>query len=203
MYFYNFLCLAPKLEIFHVLGMKLFLISASNMDSPKACGPPPSEATYADLTTAAASISEHAKSNGYALFKRSSKQRRVIYACDQAGKPQARAKNPNIHESKRREGSCSKKCDCQMKVALKLDQITQQWELEVIEGSYNHNASADPSAHPAYRIAALDSRIVTEIESLTLSGLNNSQILAVICRSNPSVLLAQKDMSNLVQKTRL
>jgi hypothetical protein len=28
------------------------------MDSPKACGPPPSEATYADLTTAAASISE-------------------------------------------------------------------------------------------------------------------------------------------------
>ena len=63
-----------------------------------------------------------------------------------------------------------------MKVALKLDQITQQWELEVIEGSHNHDASADPSAHLPYRIAALDSRIITEIESLTLSGLNNSQI---------------------------
>ena len=124
MYFHKFLCPALKLEFSHVQGMKLFLISASNMDSPKACGPPLSEATYADLTTAAASISEHAKSNGYALFKRSSKQRRVIYACDQAGKPQARAKNPNIHKSKRREGSRSKKCDCQMKVALKLDQIT-------------------------------------------------------------------------------
>ena len=124
MYFHNFLCPAPKLEFFYVLGMKLFLISASNMDSPKACGPPSSEATYADLTTVAAFISEYTKSNRYALFKRSSKQRRVIYACDRAGKSQARAKNPNIHESKRREGSRNKKCDCQIKVALKLDQIT-------------------------------------------------------------------------------
>ena len=121
MYFYNFLYPVPKLEIFKVLGMKLFLAFASNMDTPKACGPPPLEATYADLTTAAASISEHAKSNGYAVFKRSSKQRRVIYACDRAGKPQTRSKNPNIHESKRREGSRNKKCDYQMKVALKLD----------------------------------------------------------------------------------
>ena len=91
------------------------------MDSPKACGPPSSEATYANLTTAVASISEHAKSNEYALFKRSSKQRQVIYACDRARKPQAKAKNPNIHESKRRERSRSKKYDYQIKVALKLD----------------------------------------------------------------------------------
>jgi hypothetical protein len=40
MYFHNFLCPAPKLEFFYVLGIKLFLTSASNMDSPKACGPP-------------------------------------------------------------------------------------------------------------------------------------------------------------------
>ena len=73
----------------------------------------------------------------------------------------------------------------------------------MIEGSYNHNASIDPSAYPVYRITTLDSRIVTEIKSLILSGLNNSQILAMIRRSNPSVLLAQKDVSNLVQKTRL
>jgi hypothetical protein len=74
MYFYNFLSPAPKLEFFYVLGIKLFLTFAINIDSPKACGPSPSEATYADLTTAATSISEHAKSNRYALFKRSSKQ---------------------------------------------------------------------------------------------------------------------------------
>jgi hypothetical protein len=74
MYFYNILCPALKLEFFDVLGIKLFLTSASNIDSPKACGPPLSEATYTDLTATAAFISEHAKSNKYALFKRSSKQ---------------------------------------------------------------------------------------------------------------------------------
>ena len=88
MYFHNFLCPAPKLEFFKVLGMKLFLTFTSNMDSPKACGPPLSEATYADLTTAAASISEHTKSNGYALFKRSSKQNYIsapFYAIPSTG----------------------------------------------------------------------------------------------------------------------
>ena len=109
---------------FKVLRIKLFLTSASNIDSPKAYGPSSSEAMYADLTTAAASISEHTKSNRYALFKRSSKQRRVIYTCDRARKPQTKAKNPNIHESKRQERSRNKKCDCQIKIALKLDQIT-------------------------------------------------------------------------------
>jgi hypothetical protein len=42
-----------------------------------------------------------------------------------------------------------------MKVALRLDKITEQWQLEVLEGAHNHEASADPSAYPAYRIAAL------------------------------------------------
>jgi hypothetical protein len=87
MYFYNFLCPAPKLEFFYVLRMKLFLTSASNINSLTVCGPPPSEATYTDLTAVAAFILEHAKSNKYAFFKRSSKQWQVIYACDRAGKP--------------------------------------------------------------------------------------------------------------------
>jgi hypothetical protein len=39
MYFYNFLCLAFKLEFFYVLGIKLFLISASNINSLKVYGP--------------------------------------------------------------------------------------------------------------------------------------------------------------------
>jgi hypothetical protein len=40
MYFYNFLCPALKLEFFYVLRIKLFLTSASNINSPKTCGPP-------------------------------------------------------------------------------------------------------------------------------------------------------------------
>ena len=90
-----------------------------------------------------------------------------------------------------------------MKVALKLDKIAEQWRLDVTERAHNHKASADPSAHPAYRIAALDSKISAQIESLALSGLNNVQILAVVRRDQPSVVLSSKDVSNIVQTTRL
>ena len=54
--------------------MKLFLTFTNNMDSLKACGPPLLEAIYTDLTIIIVSISEYTKSNGYVLFKRSSKQ---------------------------------------------------------------------------------------------------------------------------------
>ena len=90
-----------------------------------------------------------------------------------------------------------------MKVALKLDKVTQQWQLEVLEGVHNHESSADPSAHPTYRITALDPSVYTQIESLALSGLNNAQILAVIWRQYSTVILAQKDVSNIVQSIRL
>ena len=129
------------------------------MHSPKTCGPPPSEAVYADLSTAIAAIQEHAKCNGYALFKRDTKPACVVFVYDRYGKPESKPKNPHIHESKRRSGSRSKKCDCRIKVALKLDKITEQWRLEVIKGAHNHKASADPSAHLTYRIAVLDSQV--------------------------------------------
>ena len=90
-----------------------------------------------------------------------------------------------------------------MKVVLKRDISSGQWELVVLEGVHNHEPSAAPAAHPAYRIAALDSATTTQVENLALAGLNNSQILAVIRREKPTVILSQKDVSNLVQVTRL
>ena len=67
-----------------------------------------------------------------------------------------------------------------MKIALRHDKISEQWEVEVIKGSHNYKASADPSAHPVYRLAALDAQVNAQIESLVLFSLNNAQILAVI-----------------------
>ena len=81
--------------------------------------------------------------------------------------------------------------------------LSGQWESKVLFGAHNHKPSADPSAHPSYRIAALDSDISTQIDRLSSSGLNNTQILAVIRREKPTVLLSQKDISNIVQASRL
>jgi hypothetical protein len=177
------------------------------MDSfmPQPCGPPPSAAIYADMTTAAAALQNHAKAHGYALFKRDSQPPKrepikIIYACDREGKDRSisfKLKDPAIHEKRQRPGSRSKKCGCKMKIALKKDMNSGNWESQVIEGSHNHDASADASAYPAHRIAALDPQIVIQIESLTCSGLSNAQILAVIRHERPTVLLAQKDVLNL------
>jgi hypothetical protein len=172
------------------------------MDQSKACGPPPPVAVYTDLSTAITTIQGHAKANGYALFKRDSKPRRIVYACDRYGKPQTSGKKPNIHESKQREGR-TKKCDCKMRIALEKDMISGQWELVILEGSHNHESSAAPSAHPAYRIAALDNSTRVQIENLALAGLSTQQILSVLRQEKSSIILAQKDISNLVQAVRL
>jgi len=136
--------------------------------------PPPPEAVYTDLPTAIASIQAHAKANGYALYKRDTKPKRVVMTCDRFGKVEATREANTVHSSKQRKGSRSKKCDCKMKVFIQRDEQSGQWELKVYEGSHNHGPSADISAHPQYRIAALDPEVHDQINNLVLSGLNNA-----------------------------
>jgi len=90
-----------------------------------------------------------------------------------------------------------------MKVALKQDKISGHWHLSVLEGTHNHQSSADPAAHPAYRIAALDPEVAAYIRSLSDSGLMPSQILSVVRTQFPSAILVQKDVSNIIQNVRL
>ena len=160
------------------------------MDSPKACGPPPPKAVYIDFTTAVTAIQAHAKCNDYALFKRDTKPLQVVYTCDRFGKAQARAKSSTIYTSKRRPNSGSKKCDCCMKLALSLDIISSHWHLTVLNGSYNHEASADPAAYPIYRTTALDSEVITRIKTLNASGLATAQILSVVKHQFSLAILA-------------
>lgn len=176
---------------------------------PKDCGPPPSTAVYPDPSTAFAALQAHAKAHGYAFLIRDTKPNKtnptkVIYTCDRQGKSLSKGQTPNIHPERQRKGTRSKRCGCNMRVVLKKDLISSQWELHVLEGSHNHPASTDPSAHPAHRIAALDPAIRVQIETLVCSGLSNAQILGVIRHEHGvGVLLAQKDVSNIAQKTRL
>ena len=91
-----------------------------------------------------------------------------------------------------------------MRVVLKKDRISNQWQLIIYKGSHNHPASTDPLAYPTHRIATLDSTIIAQIDTLVCSGLSNAQILAVIRHEHKSeVILAEKDISNLAQKSRL
>jgi hypothetical protein len=173
------------------------------MDSPRACGPPPPEAVYTDLDTAVAAIQGHAKLHGYALCKRDSKAKRVVYTCDRFGRVQSKGKNPNTHATKRRQGSGSKKCGCEMKLVLKLDDGSEQWVVSITYGTHNHESSTAPAAHPAYRTAALDPNAIAQIKLLSSSGVVPAQILSVVRKQFPQAILVQKDVSNIIQKARL
>jgi hypothetical protein len=142
------------------------------------CGPAPSEALYKDLDTLFAAIQAHARDNGYAFFTRNKKPRRVVYACDRAGKYDPKGKDPDVHPSKRRKNTGSKKCDCQMKVAA--TQQADGWMLKVIEATHNHGPFAAPTAHPAHRIAALHPDIRARIIADVAAGIRNQQILSSI-----------------------
>ena len=130
-----------------------------------ACGPPPTAAVYNDIATVSASLQAHAKAHRYALIVRSTypnkaSPTRVIYACDRQGRTQSKSQNPDIHPQRHQKGARSKRYSCRIQVVLKKDPKSSLWELEVLEGSHNHTASADPSAHPTHRIAALDPSII-------------------------------------------
>ena len=90
-----------------------------------------------------------------------------------------------------------------MRIALQLDEISNTWEVEVLESTHNHGPFAAASAHPAHRIASISPFIYAQIKTLASTGIGNAQILSTIRQENPTALLSQKDVSNIVQKARI
>ena len=160
------------------------------------------EAVYPDPATGFAAIQAHAKAHGYALFRRTSNTTKVIYTCDRAGKYDPRGKDPNIHGSKQRKGTGSKKCGCLMRVELRQDNVLSSWMVKVLEPIHNHGPSVSNTAHTAHRVAALAPDIHALISTLSSAGLSPGQVLTVLRQSNPDIALTPKDIGNLTQKDR-
>jgi hypothetical protein len=101
----------------------------------------PPEAIYPDIDTAFTKLQEHAEEHGYAFFRYFRKPTRVYFACDRARKYDSRGKDPDTHSSKQRKNTGSKKCGCPMKLVLRLDSLSNQWTLKVLEATHNHGPS--------------------------------------------------------------
>jgi hypothetical protein len=164
---------------------------------------PPPEAIYPDPEAAFAAIQAHAKDHGYAFKKRGKRASRLVFTCDRAGKYDPKGKDPAVHESKQRKATGSKMCGCLMSVELRLDHLSGNWILKVLEGAHNHVASAHVTAHPVHRNNALTTEIRVQIIVLAQSGLNPSQILTALRISTPETPLIAKDISNAIQEARL
>ena len=113
------------------------------MDALRAYGPPPPEAVYTDINTTITTIQGYAKRNSYALSKRDSTLRRIVYVYDRFSNPRVNKNIPIVHESKKRSGSTSKKYGCTMKLVLKQ-------ELERLWLSTGSDSLCDSSIVPKY-----------------------------------------------------
>jgi hypothetical protein len=89
-----------------------------------------------------------------------------------------------------------------MRVVLTSTSI-EGWSLTVLHGAHNHERSADISAHPAHRIAALSSENCDLVKTLSNSGLSMAQIMATIRQEDPEAILTERDISNIIQKARI
>lgn len=163
----------------------------------------PPEAVYPDVDTAFDEIQAHAREHGYAFRRHQMRPTRRVFACDRAGKYDSKGKDPNTHSSKQRKNTGSKKCECLMKVELRLDKLSNQWSLRVLKSEHNHGPSVDPSAHPAHRLPNLHPTRHSTISVLARAGVPTGQILTTLRVLDPDVPLIAKDVSNLIQKARL
>ena len=84
----------------------------------------PPEDIYPDVDTAFASVQAHAKEQGYAFRRHMTKAKRRVFACDRAGRYDPRGKDSNTHESKQRGKTGTKKCNCLMRVELRLNSLS-------------------------------------------------------------------------------
>jgi len=162
----------------------------------------PIEAIYPDPSTAFTAVQAYAKYQGYALIKLDKKPSRVVFACDRMGKYDSKGKDLSLHKSRQRKSTGSKKCGCLMRVELRLDDLSGQWILKVLEGAHNHGPSTAPTAHPAHRSAAITLATRAEIGRLSHARLSTIQILSTLRISNPNMTLIAKDIGNIVQQIR-
>jgi hypothetical protein len=127
----------------------------------------------------------------------------VVFTCDRAGKYRSTGKDPALHSSKQRSNTGSKKCDCQMKVALRQDHLSKQWTLQVLKGAHNHSLSSAPTAYTAYRSAALTPEICAQISTLVSANSSTNQIMMTLRIDNPEITLITRDIGNFIQAKRV
>jgi len=123
------------------------------------CGPPPPMATYPDIDTAFQAINAHAGPNRYAVYIRDRQPpkkptTRVTVCCDKGLDEYRDSKKPDVHQTKRRKNTGTKKCSCKFRVEIKLDESADSpvWRVKDIGKPHNHRRSSSLLAHLQYRL---------------------------------------------------
>lgn len=169
-------------------------------------GEPLPDAVYASSTALLAAYQAYAYNKGYGVVlnaKNKNKEgARVIYMCDKGGKPRDR-KNNDLHPSKKRPNTGSRKTDCPYRIIAQEQGEGGTWRGYILEEHHNHEPSDDPIAHPSNRTKKLG--INQEALALVLSLLSRQTPVSTIraqLREKWGVELTPRDVYNMGQKIR-
>jgi hypothetical protein len=79
--------------------------------------------------------------------------RKVVFGCRWGKYDASKALKVNleVHESKRRKGTSSSKCNCPFRIVAIEDPITLKWKAFIKEEHHNHDPSSEPTSHPSHR----------------------------------------------------
>jgi len=58
--------------------------------------------------------------------------------------------NPEVHESKRRKGTSSSKCNCPLRIVAIEDPVTLKWKAFIKEEHHNHDPSSESTSHSSH-----------------------------------------------------
>jgi hypothetical protein len=157
--------------------------------------------TFDDSDTAFEAVRDYAKAHMFAIFVRSSKPSRCVWACSKAGKYDSRGKDEAIDASRQREGR-SKKTSCQWAVECKR-MAGIGWSVRTLNAEHNHPPVTCISALPEYRLEDILPEDIQEILALANAGSKPKDILSFLRQKDDDCLLTTKDISNITQKDRI
>ena len=178
-------------------------------------GEPLPGAEYESYEAVENAYRQHALGKGYGVvkvdtggLKKYSKTsgRKVVFGCDRWGKydpSKALKVNPEVHESKRRKGTSSRKCNCPFRIFAIEDPATLKWKAFIKEEHHNHGPSSEPTSHPSHRRAGLANLPEASKQMVDTLRLRNTPVSTVRAQlGGMGTMVTSKDLYNVAQRAR-
>jgi hypothetical protein len=158
----------------------------------------PFDKAYDSLEEMLTTLRNYAVSQGYAITTiRSNPDRNICIGCDRGGQYTDRINAP---EGAKRRKTSTKRIGCTFRLYASKSSAKnsdRKWHIKVSNSDHNHELEDNMIAHPVARTVTQEQRAT--ISRLLDENIPPRQIISVIKKSDPTLLIIPKDLYNLRQ----
>lgn len=160
---------------------------------------------YNSYEDAFIAFQQYCASHGYSIVvcghNKNKKGETRLYNCDRGGIPRDR-KNKELHSSKKRTNTGSRKINCPFRIDLK--QLSSgKWNIAYKEECHNHEASDGAINHPAHRTKTLNTNTsATAIIKTLMSRMTKVSTIRATMEKDWGILLTKRDIYNMRARIR-